>query len=44
MISPTTPRPVLFEFDNAVGEPVVMPDDETGSDNSDPFITIDFAR
>lgn len=34
---------ILFEFDNAVGEPMVMPDDETGSDNSDPFITIDFA-
>ena len=34
---------ILFEFDNAVGEPMVMPDDDTGSDNSDPFITIDFA-
>ena len=36
-------KAILFEFDNAVGEPMVMPDDETGSDNSDPFITIDFA-
>ena len=26
-----------------MGEPTVTPDDETGSDNSDPFITIDFA-
>ncbi len=36
-------KAILFEFDNEVGEPMVMPDDETGSDNSDPFITIDFA-
>ena len=36
-------KAILFEFDNAVGEPMVMPDDDTGSDNSDPFITIDFA-
>ena len=36
-------KAILFEFDNAVGEPTVMPDDDTGSDNSDPFITIDFA-
>ena len=36
-------KAILFEFDNAVSEPMVMPDDDTGSDNSDPFITIDFA-
>ena len=36
-------KAILFEFDNAVGEPVVTPDDKDGSDNSDPFITIDFA-
>lgn len=36
-------KAILFEFDNAVGAPTVTPDDETGSDNSDPFITIDFA-
>lgn len=36
-------KAILFEFDNAVGEPMVMPDDEDGTDNSDPFITIDFA-
>ena len=36
-------KAILFEFDNDVGEPMVMPDDETGSDNSDPFITINFA-
>ena len=36
-------KAILFEFDNAVGEPVVMPDDDTGSDNSDPFITVNFA-
>ncbi len=36
-------KAILFEFDNAVGEPTVTPDDKTGSDNSDPFITIDFA-
>ena len=33
---------ILFEFDNNVGEPEVMPDDEDGSDNPDPFITINF--
>lgn len=37
-------KAILFEFDNAVGEPMVMPDDDMGSDNSDPFITIDFAN
>lgn len=37
-------KAILFEFDNDVGEPVVMPDDDTGSDNSDPFITINFAE
>ena len=36
-------KAILFEFDNDVGEPMVLPDDEDGSDNSDPFITIDFA-
>jgi hypothetical protein len=36
-------KAILFEFDNSVGEPVVMPDAEDGSDNSDPFITINFA-
>jgi hypothetical protein len=36
-------KAILFEFDNDVEEPAVMPDDEDGSDNSDPFITIDFA-
>ena len=35
---------ILFEFDNAVAEPMVSPGDtdETASDNSDPFITINF--
>ena len=37
-------KAILFEFDNDVEEPAVMPDDEDGSDNSDPFITIDFKR
>ena len=36
-------KAILFEFDNDVGAPTVTPDDKTGSDNSDPFITIDFA-
>ncbi len=34
---------ILFEFDEAVGKPTVMPDDEEGTDSSDPFITIDFS-
>ena len=32
-------KAILFEFDNAVGEPTVEPE---ATDNSDPFITIDF--
>ena len=35
-------KAILFEFDDDVGEPMVLPDDEDGSDNADPFITIDF--
>lgn len=35
-------KAILFEFDNSVAAPMVLPDDEDGSDNSDPFITIDF--
>ncbi len=34
---------ILFEFDDEVAKPTVMPDDEEGTDSSDPFITIDFS-
>ena len=36
-------KAMLFEFDNDVSAPTVLPDDSTGSDNPNTFITIDFA-
>ena len=35
---------ILFEFDNDVSAPTVLPDDSTGSDNPNTFITINFAN